>query len=151
MCGVIDGKQTFCSDDDFTDNTPGACCHASNQWNSASKSCVQCTSTQAPSELKAGVDQPYITCTGNGDATKTHFKYRLTQKGGIMPPFISDAHTLGTQVLHPSLTVGMYTVECFYGTAASVDVSVTAQPHLCTKTITVNSNAQGCSRIYAYQ
>jgi hypothetical protein len=59
-----------------------------------------CTSTQAPAELKAGIDEPYITCTGNGDTTQTHFKYRITPV--VQTPTSVTASTTST---NPSLTV----------------------------------------------
>jgi hypothetical protein len=65
---------------------------------------MECTQTQAPSELKAGVDQPYISCNGDPtDSTKTHFKYRLTKTAGTPS---ADSYTsptplsIGTSVLH---------------------------------------------------
>ncbi len=75
----------MCSDDIPTDNKPGACCLPPQTWNTATGTCQECTNTQAPSELKAGVDQPYISCTGNGDTTQTHFKYRITPLTGSLP------------------------------------------------------------------
>ncbi len=52
-------------------------------WSSVAKTCFgDCNQTQAPSELKAEYDQPYISCLGSGDATQTHFKYRLTRING---------------------------------------------------------------------
>lgn len=68
----------MCSDDNLTDNKPGACCVAPKKWNTATNTCAECTTTQAPSELQVGVDKPYITCNANGDTLKTHFRYRLT-------------------------------------------------------------------------
>ena len=96
-----------------------------------------------------GIDEAYITCTGNGDLTKTHFRYRLTKQGSTDVPFVSGISLLGTQVLHTTLTSGTYTVECFYGTGVSVDTTVA--PHSCVKTIEVNNTAQGCSRLYPYR
>lgn len=53
------------------------------------------------------------------------------------------------------MTTGTYTVQCFYGTATTVDVSNTATPHSCEKTMNVReantNNINGCSRIYAYK
>jgi hypothetical protein len=60
-------------------------------------------------------------------------------------------YTIGTQVLHPTMTLGDYTVECFYGNSTSVDTSTTAAPHSCVKTMSVKSDAQGCSRVYPYK
>ncbi len=93
----------MCSDDIPTDNKPGACCLTPQTWNTATGTCQECTNTQAPSELKAGVDQPYISCKGDiGDATKTHFKYKLTKTSG--PPeaaYISTTPVAnGDQILH---------------------------------------------------
>lgn len=141
----------MCSDDNPSDGKPGACCVPPKKWNSTTNTCVECSNTQAPSELKAGVDQPYITCTGNGDTTKTHFRYRITKEGATETPFISEPFTIGTQVLHPTMTLGDYTVECFYGNASGVDTSTTAAPHSCVKTMSVKSDAQGCSRVYPYK
>lgn len=67
------------------------------------------------------------------------------------PPFISEMYTVGTQILHPTMTLGDYTVECFYGNATGVDASATATPHSCVKTMSVKSDAQGCSRVYPYK
>ena len=46
----------------------------------------------------------------------------------------------------------MYTVECFYGSAITVDTSP-ASADSCMKTMLVKSDdtTQGCSRIYAYR
>lgn len=44
--------------------------------NSCSTTCASCA-TSAPSELKAGVDQPYISC-GAIDNTNTHFRYKIS-------------------------------------------------------------------------
>lgn len=46
------------------------------------------------------------------------------------------------------MTTGVYTVECFYGTATNV--STTGVADSCVKTTTVNTTAQGCRRIYPY-
>lgn len=150
-CSIVGGTQAMCSDDNLTDDKPGACCVPPKKWNTATSSCVECSNTQAPSELKAGIDQPYITCTGNGDTTKTHFKYRITKQGSTDAPFISEIFTIGTPVLHPTMTLGDYTIECFYGNATGVDTSTTATPHSCVKTMSVKSDAQGCSRVYPYK
>jgi len=110
--------------------------------------------TQAPTELQVGLDKPYITCTGNGDTTKTHFRYRLTPTvvSATSSVFVSDIFPVGNQVLHTAaLPLGNYTVECFYGTATNVDTSVSATPNACTKNIEVKNTAQGCSRVYAYR
>jgi hypothetical protein len=148
----------MCSDDLPNDGKPGACCIPPKKWSTSANgwagACVECSNTQAPAELKAGVDEPYITCTGNGDTTKTHFKYRITKQGSTAAgdTFISEQFTIGTQVLHTaSLALGTYTVECFYGTAASVDTSTAATPHSCTKTTVVSDAANGCSRLYPYK
>lgn len=145
----------MCSDDNLTDNLPGACCVPPEKWDTTTKTCTACSNTQAPAELKANHDQPYIACTGNGVLTDTHFRYRLTKKDSTDAPFVSDIFSNSTQVLHPKLAAGMYTVECFYGNATAVNTSNTATPHSCVKTIEskdVNANAvNGCSRIYAYK
>lgn len=66
------------------------------------------------------------------------------------PVFVSDILPVGTQKLHTNaLPLGDYSVECFYGTAANIDVS--APPHSCKKTMSVQTEAQGCSRIYPYK
>ena len=49
------------------------------------------------------------------------------------------------------MTLGDYTVECFYGNSTGVDTSTTAAPHSCVKTMRVKSDAQGCSRVYPYK
>ena len=93
----------MCSDDIPTDNKPGACCLPPQSWNTATGTCMECSNTQAPSELKAGVDQPYISCTGNGDTTQTHFRYRLTKTSGTPTADVFTSVTpvsVGTQVLH---------------------------------------------------
>jgi hypothetical protein len=132
---------------------PSCTCPAGSTYDAPTNTCIapaSCANTQAPSELKVGVDQPLITCTGNGDMTKTHFKYRI-KKQGSPDVFTSEIFPLNTQVRHPTMTAGAYTVECFYGTGAQVDTSVTVPPHPCAKTITVNTTANGCSRIYPYK
>lgn len=182
-CGLsAGGQQLFCTKDSvISDNTSfpfcfpacldgqacastcnqqvGACCPADTTWNSTQNSCVPnntCTNTQAPRELKAGYDQPYIACTGNGVATDTHFRYRITKVGSTDAPFISDIFINGTQVLHPTIpTAGTYTVNCFYGTATVVNTAASATPHECSKTMTVREGdtdaINGCSRIFAYK
>ena len=93
----------MCSDDIPTDNKPGACCLPPQTWNTATNTCQECTNTQAPSELKAGVDQPYISCRGDvNDMAKTHFKYKLTKISGTPEtPYVSTTPVLnGTQILH---------------------------------------------------
>lgn len=144
----------MCSDDNLNDGKPGACCIAPKKWSSTANggvgACVECSNTQAPSELQAGLDQPYITCTGNGDATKSYFKYKITKIGSTDAPFVSEIKPLGEQVLGQALPVGDYRVECFYGTAASVDTTSQA-PDTCIKTMSVKDTAQGCSRIYGYK
>lgn len=154
-CSILGGIQAMCSDDNLTDNLPGACCVPPEKWDTATKTCKACSNTQAPAQVKANYDQPYIACTGDGVLTNTHFRYKLTKQGSTDASFISDIFSNSTQVLHPKLTTGMYTVECFYGTSSSVDASSTALPHSCVKTIEakdVNLNlVNGCSRIYGYK
>lgn len=154
-CSIIGGLQAVCSDDLPADGKPGACCVAPKTWDTATATCQSCSNTQAPTELKANYDQPYITCTGNGIVSDTHFRYRITKTGSTDAPFISELHTIGTQVLHPKMATGKYTVNCFYGTTTAVDTSATAVPHECMKTMEakeVNANAvNGCSRIFAYK
>lgn len=152
-CSIIDGKQAVCSDDNLTDNKPGACCVAPKKWNTATNTCAECTTTQAPSEIQFGVDKPYISCVANGDTSKTHFKYRLTPVGASAgTPYVSESFTVGTQILHTAtLPLGNYMVECFYGNSTAVDTGTTAVPNECTKTIEVKNIAQGCSRVYAYR
>lgn len=143
----------MCSDDNFTDNLPGACCVPPEKWDTATKTCKACSNTQAPSELKANYDQPYITCTGNGVVADTHFRYMIKQ--GTTVVMTSDIYPNSTQVLHPKMPAGDYTVQCFYGNAATVNTTGTATPHTCEKRMQVkdaNENAvQGCNRVYAYK
>lgn len=77
-CGCSDctGKQDHCA--------AGLTCEYGGDGAQKESQCVgaSCTNTQAPAELKAGVDQPYIACMGNGDATKTHFRYKLVKTSG---------------------------------------------------------------------
>ncbi len=153
-CSIIDGTQALCSDDIPDDGKPGACCLPPESWDTETASCRSCTNTQAPNVLKAGFDQPYIACTGDGNVANTHFRYRITKEGGTDAPFISELYTIGTQVLHSTIpTSGTYTVNCFYGTASAVDT--TATPHECTKTMTVSDGKtdeiNGCSRVFAYK
>jgi hypothetical protein len=49
------------------------------------------------------------------------------------------------------MTVGSYTVQCFYGTSTTVDASTSATPDTCTKTTVVSDTANGCSRVFAYR
>jgi len=52
--------------------------------------------------------------------------------------FTSDIFPVGTQVLHTTpLPLGSYTVECLYGTAASVDTSVAS---ICMKNMIVKND-----------
>lgn len=78
--------QTLSEGDAFIDTfecSVGVCCPAGTSWNCLQNECVsECLSTQAPSALQAGIDQPYITCTGDGDPTHTHFRYRITTLTG---------------------------------------------------------------------
>jgi len=101
----------MCSDDNLGDGKPGACCIPPKKWNSTTNSCVECSNTQAPSELKAGVDEPYITCTGNGDNTKTHFKYRISpitgSTGAAIPSSTSTNPNLKVQKLLAKAVAGV--------------------------------------------
>lgn len=105
------------------------------------KTCFgDCNQTQAPSELKAEFDQPYINCSGSGDATQTHFKYRLTKINGSSSKVefvLPEPEIVGTQILHSTLTQGEYKVECFYGTESSVPTDISAVPHICNKIMMV--------------
>lgn len=148
----------MCSDDNLTDGKPGACCVPPEKWDSTANAgagaCRACNNTQAPGEIKANYDQPYITCTGNGVLTDTHFRYMIKQ--GTTVIMTSDIYQNSTQVLHPKMsTAGTYTVQCFYGNATTVNTTGTATPHTCEKTMIVktdNENAvQGCNRLYAYK
>ena len=74
-------------------------CSAGLAWNGTT--CMStCTTTEAPSELKANVDKPYISCT-NG-AQGTHFKYRISNPNDTaFTPFESTSiYSVGTRVLH---------------------------------------------------
>lgn len=156
-CSIIGGIQAMCSDDNLTDGKPGACCVPPEKWDSTANggagACLACSNTQAPAELKANYDQPYITCTGNGVVADTHFRYMIKQ--GTTVVMTSDIYPNSTQVLHPKMAAGTYTVQCFYGNATAVNTTGTATPHTCEKTMTVkdaNENAvQGCNRVYAYK
>lgn len=155
QCVVSGGASVSPSSDTLATTQIGACCPAGAQWNSANNKCeTNCTTTQAPSELKAGVDQPYISCTAGPTGT-THFKYRLTDTSApTATPFISAIYSNGTQVLHPVInTVGNYKVECFYGNATSVDTSNTATPSTCVKNIAIknDANTQGCEGLVSYK
>lgn len=149
----------MCSDDNLTDGKPGACCVPPEKWDSTANAgagaCKACSNTQAPAELKANYDQPYITCTGNGVVADTHFRYRITKEGSTDAPFVSDIFQNSVQILHPKMPIGNYTVQCFYGNATTVNTTGAALPHTCEKRMQVkdvNENmVQGCNRIYAYK
>lgn len=151
-CGCSDcaGQQDHCA--------AGLICEYGGDSNQKQSQCVDaCTNTQAPSELKAGIDQPYISCTGNGDATKTHFRYKIIKTAGSTETdFVSTIPALiGTQMLHPTLTQGNYRVECYYGTMSELTTALPAAAHSCTKSINVKASddatAQGCGDIYAHK
>ena len=62
-------------------NTDECSCPAGQQQCSdgtCSASCNQCT-TSAPTELKTSFDYPLIQCGGNGDTSKTHFRYKISR------------------------------------------------------------------------
>lgn len=73
-------------------------CTSGLAWNGTT--CMStCTTTEAPSELKANMDKPYINCT-NG-AQGTHFKYKISNPNDIaFTPILSDIYSVGTRVLH---------------------------------------------------
>lgn len=141
-CSIIGGIQAMCSDDNLTDGKPGACCVPPEKWDSTANggagACLACSNTQAPAELKANYDQPYITCTGNGVVADTHFRYMIKQ--GTTVVMTSDIYPNSTQVLHPKMSEGVYTVQCFYGNATTVNTTGTATPHTCEKTMTVKAD-----------
>lgn len=67
-------------------------------WNGTSCTST-CTTTEAPSALKASVDKPYISCTDNTKGS--HFKYRISDPNNPeFTPIVSDIYTVGTRVLH---------------------------------------------------
>jgi hypothetical protein len=66
-------------------------------------SCASC-STSAPSELKAGVDQPYISC-GAVDS-KTHFRYRIISGSGIGGTTATATAQLGTGSIQAQIVSG---------------------------------------------
>lgn len=148
QCVLSGGTSLSASSSALTMTQVGACCPAGAQWSIANNRCeTNCNTTQAPSELKAGVDQPYISCTAGPSGT-THFRYRLTDMSApTAAPFISNIYSNGTPVLHSFInTAGDYKVECFYGNATSVDTDNTATPSTCVKNIVVKNdpNTQGC-------
>lgn len=53
------------------------------------------------------------------------------------------------------MSKGEYSVECFYGTATTVDTGAAVSPDVCVKNISVKDSGtgavQGCSRIYGYK
>lgn len=71
----------------------------------------------------------------------------VTTVGSI---FTSEPFPIGTQIIHPSMTVGTYKLECLYGTG-SLDVNTPA--HSCVKNITVknDTNVPGCGGIISYK
>lgn len=155
QCVASGGTSISASSATLTTTQIGACCPAGAQWSFANNKCeTNCNTTQAPSELKAGIDQPYITCTAGPSGT-THFRYRLTDVSApTATPFISAIYANSTPVLHPVINAaGTYKVECFYGSATSVDTSNTATPSTCTKNITVknDANTQGCEGLVSYK
>lgn len=149
-CSDCNAQQDHCA--------AGLICEYGGDGNQKQSQCVDaCTNTQAPSELQAGVDQPYISCMGNGDATKTHFRYKLIKTAGSTETdFVSTVPAIiGTQILHPALTQGNYRVECYYGTNTELTTTLPATPHACMKSMNVKAagdpTAQGCENIYAHK
>ncbi len=70
-------------------------CAAEQVWNGTS--CTSnCTTTEAPSELKANVDKPYISCT---DSTKgAQFKYRISDPNNpAFTPIVSGTYSTGVR------------------------------------------------------
>lgn len=111
-----------------------------------------CTDTEAPNELKANIDKPYIDCNG---ATGTHFKYRISNpEDNTFTPVESSIFLVsGTErILHQSTlptSATDYVVECIYGDST---LSVPVVDTECVKSVTVrtstaNNEVQGCAGI----
>jgi hypothetical protein len=73
-------------------------CANGQTWNGISCTST-CTTTEAPTELQANVDKPYINCTDGAQGAQ--FKYRISDPNN--PAFthiLSSAYATGTRVLH---------------------------------------------------
>lgn len=133
-------------------------CESANTCVTSQNECGQTNTckTSAPSEIKKELDVPFIQCdTING--TDSHFRYKITKTSEVLhqTPTSHLSSLLvplsNTQLLFYS---GTYTVTCLYGSAANTnatlpDYGMTAGT--CTKTMTANDTANGCSRIYPYR
>lgn len=64
-------------------------------WSCDSNACINSCGTHVPSELKAGVDIPFITC--DAKTGSTHFRYQIT-RGSLV--YTSDIYPSGTTVKH---------------------------------------------------
>jgi hypothetical protein len=75
--------------------------------------------------------------------------------GSSADSYTSPLFTVGTSVKHPTTFYsGTYTVTCLYGTAANTNATLPnygMTAGTCTKTMTANDTANGCSRIYPYR
>ena len=96
-----------------------------------------------------------INGTGGG-IISTHFRYKITKNGWTTADtYTSPLFTVWTSIKHPTtFNTGTYTVTCLYGNSTNTDVNAIdygMTPGTCTKTMTVNDTAQGCSRLYPYR
>ncbi len=132
-------------------------CESANTCVTSQNQCGQTNTckTSAPSEIKKELDIPFIQCDAiNG--TDSHFRYKIEKTGGTTADtYTSPLFTVGTSVKHPTtLYSGTYTVTCLYGTAANTNDTLPnygMTAGTCTKTMTANDTANGCSRIYPYR
>lgn len=76
-------------------------CPVGLEWNGTACTST-CTTTEAPNELKANVDKPYISCTDNNKGTQ--FKYRISDPNNpVFTPYTSEAYPVGSRVLYDTV------------------------------------------------
>jgi hypothetical protein len=73
----------------------GACCPLGMKWSCDLNTCANSCGTHVPSELKTGIDIPYITCDAKPGSS--HFRYQITQ-GALT--YTSDLYPNGATVKH---------------------------------------------------
>ncbi len=93
-CKAKDGLR--CTRDDTNlACTAAACCPAGTGWNCSTNSCQNQCGVHVPTELKAGIDTPYITC--DAQPGTTHFRYQIVNGGTT---YTSPLFVNGTSAKH---------------------------------------------------